>query len=167
MQYFWYYQTPESFDNIIIISDGSHLTGLTFDNKNSIRSTPSEFLPIFQETCQWLDTYFSGKSPNFIPKYKTGNITPFRKEVQDLLLKIPFGKTTTYGDLAKEIARAHHIKKMSARAVGGAVGWNPICIIIPCHRVLGTNNRITGYGCGIKNKIALLELEKITSKNHR
>ena len=76
------------------------------------------------------------------------------------MLTIPFGKTMTYGDIASQIAKAHGIKKMSSRAVGGAVGWNPLCIIVPCHRVIGSNKNITGYGGGIKNKIELLRLEK-------
>ena len=75
--------------------------------------------------------------------------------------KIPYGKTITYNDIAKEIAKNQGIEKMSAQAVGGAVGWNPICIIIPCHRVVGTNGSLTGYGGGIKNKIGLLEIEKV------
>ena len=74
--------------------------------------------------------------------------------------KIPYGKTITYNDIAKEIAKKKGIDRMSAQAVGGAVGWNPICIIIPCHRVIGSNNSLVGYGGGIKNKIKLLEIEK-------
>ena len=160
MQYFFSYQTPDQFDDIIMTSDGSYLTGLSFSNQNNIKNLATKSLPIFQETCRWLDIYFNGQKPTFNPRYETNGITPFRKEIQDLLLKIPFGKTTTYGNLAKKLAETHHLKKMSAQAVGGAVGWNPICIIIPCHRVLGANNKITGYGCGIKNKIALLRLEQ-------
>ena len=75
------------------------------------------------------------------------------------MLTIPFGKTMTYGDIARQIAPKHGILKMSAQAVGGAVGWNPICIIIPCHRVMGADGKLTGYGGGIKNKISLLSLE--------
>ena len=160
MQYFFSYQTPDQFDDIIMTSDGSYLTGLSFSNQNNIKNLATKSLPIFQETCHWLNIYFNGQKPTFNPRYKTNGITPFRKEIQDLLLKIPFGETTTYGNLAKKLAETHHLKKMSAQAVGGAVGWNPICIIIPCHRVLGANNKITGYGCGIKNKIALLRLEQ-------
>lgn len=74
--------------------------------------------------------------------------------------EIPFGKTLTYNDIAKTIAKKRGIERMSSQAVGGAVGWNPICIIIPCHRVVGTNGSLTGYGGGIKNKVALLTLEK-------
>lgn len=76
------------------------------------------------------------------------------------MIKIPYGETITYNDIAKTIARKKGIKKMSAQAVGGAVGWNPICIIIPCHRVVGANGNLTGYGGGIQNKIELLKIEK-------
>ena len=93
-------------------------------------------------------------------KYKIENLTPFRKMVIDIMNKIPYGKVVTYNDIAKEIAKIKGLNKMSAQAVGGAVGWNPICIIIPCHRVVGSNGSLTGYGGGIKNKIKLLELEK-------
>lgn len=105
---------------------------------------------IFDEVTRWLDIYFSGKNPDFIPKYKIQNLTPFRKLVIDSMIKIPYGETITYNDIAKTIARKKGIKKMSAQAVGGTVGWNPICIIIPCHRVVGSNDNLTGYGGGIQ-----------------
>lgn len=113
----------------------------------------------FEETCKWLDIYFSGKEPDFTPKYKVNNLTDFRKEVIEIMNTIPFGETITYNDIAKIIAKRHGIKRMSAQAVGGAVGWNPICIIIPCHRVIGANRALTGYGGGIKNKLSLLKNE--------
>ena len=87
------------------------------------------------------------------------NLTNFRKEVIEIMNTIPFGKTLTYNDIAKIIAKRHGMDRMSAQAVGGAVGWNPICIIIPCHRVVGANGALTGYGGGIENKIALLKNE--------
>lgn len=117
-------------------------------------------MPIFDKTIRWLDIYFSGQEPDFTPEYKIENLTPFRKQVIDIMNKIPYGKTITYNDIAKEIAKSKGIEKMSAQAVGGAVGWNPICIIIPCHRVVGTNGSLVGYGGGINNKIKLLETEK-------
>lgn len=117
-------------------------------------------MPIFDKTSKWLDTYFSVQEPDFTPEYKIENLTPFRKQVIDIMNKIPYGKTITYNDIAKEIAKSKGIEKMSAQAVGGAVGWNPICIIIPCHRVVGTNGSLVGYGGGINNKIKLLEIEK-------
>ncbi len=161
--YKWKYITPDNFSNIIMNSDGKYLTGLWFegskDSLKHITNCEEKELPIFKETSEWLNIYFKGKSPNFTPKYKINNLTPFRKEVIDIMNKIPFGKTITYGDIAKEIMKKRKLKKMSAQAVGGAVGWNPICIIIPCHRVMGSNGKLTGYGGGINNKIALLKRE--------
>ena len=90
--------------------------------------------------------------------------TAFQMEVWDILQKIPYGEVVTYGDVAAEIARKRNLKKMSAQAVGGAVGHNPISIIIPCHRVVGASGSLTGYGGGIDKKIALLELEKLDMK---
>lgn len=150
---------------IYMRSDGKYLTGLWFESSRDARKHKYNYeekeLPIFEQTTKWLDIYFSGKNPDFIPEYKIENVTPFRQQVIDIMNKIPYGKTITYNDIAKEIAKNQGIEKMSAQAVGGAVGWNPICIIIPCHRVVGTNGSLTGYGGGIKNKIGLLEIEKV------
>ena len=172
------YRTPDNFDDMIMSSDGNALTSLLFfAPKTSIiqskpeadcmesgeckeKEMPSTVKEIFESTRKWLDIYFSGKQPDFTPAYKLENTTPFRKEVSDIMLSIPFGKIMTYGEIAALIAEKHGIKKMSAQAVGAAVGWNPICIIIPCHRVLGANNKLTGYGGGLKNKIELLKLEQ-------
>ena len=93
-------------------------------------------------------------------EYKINNLTTFRKEVIDIINTIEFGNILTYKDIAEKKSTNRKLKRMSAQAVGGAVGWNPICIIIPCHRVVGSNGNLTGYGGGIKNKIALLTLEK-------
>ena len=117
-------------------------------------------MPIFEETIKWLDIYFSGQVPSFTPKYKINNITPFRKMVIDIMCNIDYGRIVTYNDIALEIAKKRGISKMSAQAVGGAVGWNPICIIIPCHRVIGSDGSLVGYGGGINNKRLLLEHEK-------
>lgn len=150
---------------IYMRSDGKYLTGLWFESSRDARKHKYNYeekeLPIFEQTTKWLDIYFSGKNPDFIPEYKIENVTPFRQQVIDIMNKIPYGKTITYNDIAKEIAKNQGIEKMSAQAIGGAVGWNPICIIIPCHRVVGTNGSLTGYGGGIKNKIGLLEIEKV------
>lgn len=162
------YKSPIS--NIILTSDGTNLTGLYFENSyDSKKHNPNyieQDLEIFKETINWLDTYFKGKKPDFTPKYKL-ELTPFQKEVTEIMNKIPYGTTTTYNDIAKEIAKKRGIKKMSAQAVGNAVGNNPICIIIPCHRVLGQNNNLTGYGGGIKNKIKLLEIEGNNIKEYK
>ena len=163
MTYKYFYKTPTEFDDILLNSDGEYLTGLWFvGSKDSLKhdsNCKEKELPIFKDTIKWLDFYFSGKKPNFTPKYKINNLTPFRKMVIDIMNKIPYGNTITYNDIAKEIAKIRGIEKMSSQAVGGAVGWNPICIIIPCHRVVGSNNSLTGYGGGIKNKVALLTIE--------
>ena len=149
---------------ICMRSDGEYLTGLWFDKSKDyskhLEEAEEKELPIFDETVKWLDIYFDGKEPNFTPKYKIENLTPFRKMVIDIMNKIPYGKVITYNDIAKEIAKIKCIDKMSAQAVGGAVGWNPICIIVPCHRVVGSNGSLTGYGGGMNNKVGLLKIEK-------
>ena len=167
--YTYTYKTPAQVSDMIMNSDGEYLTGLWFENskdssKHEINGEVKE-LPIFREACRWLDLYFSGKVPNFTPKYKINNLTPFRKEVSDIMNAIPYGQTLTYNDIAKMIAKGRGIEKMSAQAVGGAVGWNPICIIIPCHRVIGAHGNLTGYGGGLNNKIELLKLEGIEIYN--
>ena len=114
--------------------------------------------PSIAESIRWLDIYFSGNTPDFIPSlHITGS--PFQKEVWELLLRIPYGKVTTYGDLAKQIAQQRGISRMSAQAVGGAVGSNPVSIIVPCHRVIGSNGNLTGFASGLDNKTALLTIE--------
>ena len=163
MIYKYKYQTPNGFSNILMNSDGESLTGLWFegsrDSKKHEINCEEKELQIFKETSKWLDIYFNGKEPGFTPKYKLNHLTPFRKEVIDIINHIPFGKTLTYQDISKRIAENRGIKRMSSQAVGGAVGWNPIGIIIPCHRVVGTNGNLTGYGGGINNKVELLKLE--------
>lgn len=164
MAYKCMYETPEGFSNIIMNSAGEYLTGLWFehsrDSSKHLMNCEEKDLRIFRETIRWLDIYFSGKNPDFIPKYKIANLTPFRQQVIDVMNTIKFGETLTYNDIAKTIAGERGLERMSAQAVGSAVGWNPICIIIPCHRVVGANGNLTGYGGGIQNKIALLAHEK-------
>lgn len=152
-------------------SDGTNLTRLWFekstDQKKHKDSYKEEDLAIFTETGAWLDIYFSGKEPSFTPKYKIENLTPFREEVINIMLKIPYGKTITYNDIAKEIAKEKGLEKMSAQAVGGAVGWNPICLIILCHRVIGTNNNITGYGGGHRKQSQTLRIRTKRKDNFK
>jgi methylated-DNA-[protein]-cysteine S-methyltransferase len=163
MTYKWIYKTPDQFSNILMTSDGEFLTGLWFvesrDAKKHVIDSQERLIPVFEETIHWLDVYFSGREPDFVPSYKIENLTDFRREVSDYMKTIPYGETVTYGEIASAIAKKRGIKRMSAQAVGGAVGWNPISLIIPCHRVMGADNAITGYGGGIENKIALLKLE--------
>lgn len=162
------YKTPDGFDDIVLHSDGTFLTGLLFNNSKEDKTVEAEEtdLPIFNETRKWLDEYFVGQIPNSTPKYKIENLTPFRKKVIKILEKIGYGELVTYNDIAKEIAAQENIKKMSAQAVGGAVRANPICIIVPCHRVIGSNGKLIGYGGGINNKEKLLELEKKNSQKN-
>lgn len=151
------------FSRIYLSSDGQYLTGLWFEGSRDEVKHGKNFidqeLPIFEQTKKWLDIYFSGKEPSFVPTYRLEHVTPFRQLVIDQMLQIPFGKVVTYRDIAENIAKIKGVDKMSAQAVGGAVGWNPICILIPCHRVVGSNGSLTGYGGGIANKIKLLENE--------
>ena len=117
-------------------------------------------LPVFEQADQWLDIYFSGKAPEFTPPLAM-KTTEFRKAVWDIMLSIPYGKTMTYGEIADRIAKQKGLQRMSAQAVGGAVGHNSISLIIPCHRVVGTNGSLTGYAGGVGKKVKLLELEGV------
>ena len=166
MLYRWHYKTPKGLDDIVMYADGVALTGLHFSAPHGTvhrdLACPERNLPVFRATCRWLDCYFSGRQPDFTPQYRLPGATPFRKRVSGEMLKVPFGATTTYGRIAATIARRDG-GKMSAQAVGGAVGWNPICIIIPCHRVIGADGSLTGYGGGMHNKAALLRLEGTAS----
>ena len=160
------YRTPEEFSDLVMVSDGTYLTGLYFEGSEDEKDINGEEkdLPVFTDTIRWLDIYFQGKQPDFRPEYRTDAASSFRKEVWKLLEDIPYGKTVMYGELAEKIAERKGIRKMSAQAVGNAVGANPICIIVPCHRVMGKNGNLTGYGGGLKNKVALLKLEGIDTK---
>ena len=109
----------------------------------------------------WLDDYFACAAPDWLPPMRLDGATPFRRMVSEEMQRLPFGTVATYGDIAKRIASKLGQSRMSAQAVGGAVGWNPICIIIPCHRVIGAGGKLTGYGGGMKNKIALLKHEGV------
>ena len=158
-----HYNSP--LGEITLAGSGEFLTGLWFDGQkyfpqNLISESVFAALPIFTQTKQWLDIYFSGKSPDFTPPIYQ-QTTPFRKEVYELLLSIPYGHTVTYGEIAKILSNKRGGKKVSARAVGGAVGHNGISLIVPCHRVVGANGSLTGYAGGLDKKTALLKLEKI------
>lgn len=148
---------------ILLAADEIGLTGLWFDGqKYFARELPAERtekeMPIITETKRWLDIYFSGTEPDFLPLLHPIGST-FRQEVWKLLLQIPYGKTVTYGELARQLAEKRGLPRMSAQAVGGAVGHNQISVLIPCHRVVGANGSLTGYAGGIQKKVKLLELE--------
>lgn len=114
---------------------------------------------VFDRTQEWLDIYFSGREPDFMPPLSTKG-TPFQETVWEILRKIPYGKVISYGEIARQIAEKKGIGSMSAQAVGGAVGRNPVAIIVPCHRVVGSDGKLTGYAGGLDKKEALLKLEK-------
>jgi len=152
-----------SLGSITLASDGEALTGLWFDRQKHfpnklISESTEEELPIFTQAIKWLNTYFGGKAPDFTPPISL-TATPFRKAVYEILLTIPYGQTMTYGEIANIIAEQNGIERMSAQAVGGAVGHNPISIIVPCHRVVGADGSLTGYAGGLDKKIELLKLE--------
>lgn len=166
MMYISRYSSP--LGGITIASNGSAITGLWFDGQRRFGSTLAEPciekpLPIFAEAKRWLDMYFSGEAPGFTPPLQAEG-TAFGKMVWDILLTIPFGQTVTYGDIAKQLARQQGVQRMSAQAVGGAVGRNPIALMIPCHRVVGANASLTGYAGGIDKKQQLLLLEAAALK---
>lgn len=164
MQYISHYTSP--LGGILLAADDTGLTGLWFlDHQRYFAQTLEKEwketdLPVFESVKSWLDCYFTGKEPDFMPPFHfTG--TAFQKEIQKILCTIPYGQTRTYGEISAQMAKSRGITHMSARAVGGAVGHNPISILIPCHRVIGANGNLTGYGGGIDRKIKLLTLEHI------
>lgn len=162
MLYIFDYQSPMG--PITLASDGTFLTGLWFDGQKYDRAGLGPFtasmLPVFEQTTRWLDLYFTGNDPGFVPPIKLSG-SAFRQMVGQIMLTIPFGQLMTYGQIAAEIARRTGKQRVSAQAVGGAVGHNPIGIIVPCHRVVGSNGSLTGYAGGIQKKVFLLENEHI------
>ena len=169
MDFTWHCDSP--LGGITLASDGTHLVGLWFDGqmyfaRGLAKEHEEKNLPIFAETERWLAMYFSGKRPGFTPSILLRG-TPFQKEVWDILLTIPYGQTMTYGETAAQIVKKKGIKKMSAQAVGGAVGHNPITLIVPCHRVVGANGNLTGYAGGVERKKWLLELEKLVASSEQ
>ncbi len=162
MTYIQHYSSP--LGGILLAADEIGLTGSWFDGEKYFADNlPAEHAerqtPILAEAARWLDIYFTGKEPGFTPPlHPIGS--PFRQAVWEILLQIPYGQTTTYGEIARQLAEKQGLEKMSAQAVGGAVGHNKISVIIPCHRVVGTSGSLTGYAGGIDKKVKLLELER-------
>ncbi len=163
MQYTTRWDSP--LGEILLAADELGLTGLWFVGSKycAERLDPEHAegkLPVLREAQRWLKVYFSGKQPDSLPPLHPVG-TPFQSEVWDLLLRIPYGCTATYGELAGRVAARRGLKRMSAQAVGGAVGHNPISLMIPCHRVVGASGSLTGYAGGIARKLALLKLEGV------
>lgn len=166
MLYIHHYQSP--LGGMTMSSNGETLTGLTFDcqkqnscslekDQEKIDNTTDH---VIKETEKWLDIYFRGIAPDFMPSILLDG-TEFQETVWNILLSIPYGEIITYGQIADKIVKERGLERMSAQAVGGAVSHNPIALIIPCHRVVGKNNNLTGYAGGIDNKIKLLMLEGV------
>ncbi len=155
---------PSPMGKLLLASDGTALTGLWFVGQQRFargldREAEERDLPVFQAAERWLDIYFSGREPDFqLPLRLRG--TAFQQEVWAVLCTIPYGKTMTYGEIAQLMAEKRGSSRMPAQAVGGAVGSNPISIMVPCHRVVGANGSLTGYAGGLERKKALLALER-------
>lgn len=151
---------------LTIASDGESIKGCWFENDKYFGiGTDEPFerkddLEVFDQVRDWLDRYFSGKAPDPRELPLDAKATPFQAMVREAMLDIPYGETSTYGAIAKRIEEETG-KKSSSRAVGGAVGKNPLCLIVPCHRVVGSNKSLTGFGGGLDMKIDLLEHEGI------
>lgn len=162
MQYISHYQSP--LGGILLAADEIGLTGLWFEGQKYFalyldKEHEEKEVPVFETAKKWLDIYFAGNEPDFqVPLHFTG--TEFQNDAWEILYSIPYGKTMTYGEIAKKIAEKRGLKRMSAQAVGGAVSHNGISVIVACHRVVGTNGSLTGYAGGIEKKVALLKLEK-------
>ncbi len=162
MEYTHHYESP--LGGITLASDGIALTGLWFDGQKYFADTldalhEEKDLPIFQQTGTWLDCYFSGRVPNFTPDLHPKG-TAFRRAVWEILLTIPYGRVMTYGEIAALLAARRGGVRTSARAVGNAVGHNPISLIIPCHRAVGAGGALTGYAGGLERKARLLAMER-------
>lgn len=166
MDYTTHYFSP--IGAITLASDGEALTGLWFDGQRHFASTldsvheERDDLPIFSESVRWLDIYFGGGEPGFTPALLLRG-SQFRRHVWEALLAIPFGQTLTYGELARRIALQLGMRSLSPQAVGGAVGHNPISLVVPCHRVVGSKGALTGYAGGLDKKRFLLEMEHTLS----
>lgn len=145
-------------------AEDNALTGVWFVGQKYYPSNNGTWVyeprhPIFIKLSQWLDDYFAGRRNMTLPNLEPKGTT-FQKAVWEILLQIPYGSVTTYGEIAKKIANSRGTNSMSAQAVGGAVGHNPISILIPCHRVVGANGSLTGYAGGLEKKKALLHTEQ-------
>ena len=158
------YATPDGLDDLWMESDGEALVGLRFVSPAEAArlrvegDAPEPRAPVFREVARWLDCYFAGRDPGFVPACRFSGLSPFGAAVIRELFGVPFGETICYGELAERVARRTG-GRPCARAVGRALGRNPICVIAPCHRVIGARGSLGGYSGGVGNKRALLALE--------
>ena len=156
-----------SLGRMLLAADDMGLVGAWFEGQKYFGEFPEHRNFVFEEkenhilkdALHWLDIYFSGQKPDFLPKLHLIG-TDFQREVWNILLEIPYGQTVTYGEIARKIADNRGLKTMSAQAVGGAVGHNRVSVIVPCHRVIGSDGSLTGYAGGIERKIRLLDIEQ-------
>ena len=150
---------------IAIVSDDKAIKGVWFADQKYfgsqyiMQTMVAAETPVIMQVKNWLDAYFAGENPTLDPNILDPEVTPYRKQILNALIHVPYGQTTSYKELADKVALTTPGKRGSARAAGGAVGHNPISILIPCHRVVATNGALTGYAGGIDRKIALLALE--------
>jgi methylated-DNA-[protein]-cysteine S-methyltransferase len=161
MEYVYRIKSPVGI--LTVSSDGKSVSGLWIEGQKYFAGTLGkdvleQNLPIFENVQKWLGIYFSGKEPDFMPPLMPKG-SPFQKSIWNILCKIPYGQTTSYGEIAKQFELENKGKSTSARAVGSAVGHNPVSILIPCHRVIGKNGDLTGYAGGINIKLKLLQME--------
>lgn len=171
MHYLTTYPSPVGKLTLACDSGGDNLVGLWIEGQKYHGSSipakmlPKEDIPVFAAVKKWLDEYFAGERPDIsqLPLAPFGGT--FRQEVWKILCEIPYGEVITYGNIAKKMAAKMNKESMSSQAVGGAVGHNPISIIIPCHRVVGSNGSLTGYAGGIDTKVRLLEMEGVEMAN--
>ena len=166
-----YYTTySSSIGELLLLCDGHRLIGLFqrgqkyFPEQMIMEAVKVEHHPCLDQAKDWLERYFAGQKPNPLELPLEPKGTPFQKEVWNLLLEIPYGSVTTYQEIAKALAKKKHLPTMSCQAVGGAVGHNPLSILIPCHRVIGSNGDLTGYALGLEKKKFLLTLEQVDLK---
>lgn len=165
--YKWFYDSP--LGQMTMFGTDLALMALYFSDEYRISFTPDSsstetLTAVFSDTIKYLDNYFKGRIPDIYPHLEL-QATPFRLKVYEILTEIAYGQSLTYGQVARQLTDNDSKKIMSAQAVGGAVSHNPVCIIIPCHRVLGADGSLTGYSGGIKRKEQLLKLEKTVTEN--
>ncbi|MBT9775311.1 methylated-DNA--[protein]-cysteine S-methyltransferase [Clostridium sp. MCC353] len=168
MQYTTTYHSP--LGSLVLAEKNGALTGLWMEGQKYFLGSVKEEMEekndsaIFDQAKEWLDRYFRGEKPSAAELALAPHGSEFRKEVWKILCEIPYGDVTTYGEISKKIAARRGLERMSAQAVGGAVSHNPISIIIPCHRVVGSDGSLTGYAGGLAKKIQLLTIEGVDMK---